>query len=144
MTEKVPCVILDSWLLDVEYENFCKPLKPVLREILKGSIYGELNIKFILSKMEENENNLEELEELSKNLEQNLYKLLCAIVDESFLKRIKKLEGNKISTRLNAIKEHIIYSTTYKLSPELDNEINNIENYNTKEVRQYIKEFIQE
>jgi len=141
MAEKVPCVLLDSWLLDVDYENFCKPLKPILKKKLRENINNNPNIQDILSKMGKNQNNPNKLKELSKELKWELSSL-CTI-DDDIVDDIK-WEENKISTRLRPIEKHIIYSTTYKLSPELDNEMNNIRINNTKEARQHIKEFIQE
>lgn len=146
--ETAPCVLLDSWLLDVDYENFCKKLKPILKKKLRENIDNNSNIKDIISKMEANKNSPKKLQELSKKLKWELSSL-CAIDDDDIVEDIK-WEENKISTRLKVIKEHIIYSTTYKLRDaerckqwdRFTKERNNIKNNNTEEARRYIKDSI--
>jgi CRISPR/Cas system endoribonuclease Cas6 (RAMP superfamily) len=59
---------LDSWLLDVDYENFCKKLKPILKKKLREIIHNNPNIKDIISKMEVNKNNPKKLKGLSEKL----------------------------------------------------------------------------
>jgi hypothetical protein len=98
--------------------------------------------------MEVNKNNPKKLKGLSEKLKWELSSL-CTINDDDIVEKLE-WEENEISTRLKAIKEHIIYSTTYKLRDaerckqwdRFAKERNNIKNNNTEEARWYIKDSI--
>ena len=143
-----PYVVLDSWLLDVDYENFCKKFKIPLKKNLKENINKNTGIKELIKKMESNKDNPKKLKELTKKLKKSLSNLCTKI---EITNDIQETKGNNISTRLNQIKDYIIHSTTYKIKDaehfkesRIEKERENIKHNNTAEARQHIKQHMDE
>jgi len=143
-----PYVVLDSWLLDVDYENFCKKFKLPLKKELKENINNDTDIKELIEKMEANKDDPKKLKELAKKFKKRLSNI-CTKIEVT--NNIQETQWNNISTRLNQIKNYIIHSTTYKIKDaehfkesRFEKEKENIIHNNTAEARQHIKQHIDE
>ena len=151
MPDIAPYVVLDSWLLDTDYERFCKKFKISLRRDLKENTNNESDIKSLIEKMEINKDNPQKLKRLAKKLKKRLFNICAKIEITNHKYQDIEIEWHNISTRLNKIKDYIIHSTTYKLTEaehfkksRLEKERENIKHNNTAEAKQHIKQHINE
>lgn len=155
MPDIFPYILLDSWLLDVDYEKFCENYKRDLKQTLKNECNENKKVREIINDMENSKSDMENLENLCYVLKSEFELCINKLeidFQEGNMELTNKENADSISTRLTPIKEHIVMSYTYKLKDtdkfkeesEFNRERKNIIKNNTAEARYHVKENVVE